>query len=233
LPTGGAEVPTLLSYTLERRLAVKPEEFGKGAIEGVAGSEAANNAAATGTLVPLLALGLPTSATAAMMLAGFQQYGLVPGPLLFITNADLVWGLIASFFVGNLMLLVLNLPLVGLWVKLLSVSQPWLYAGILVFAVMGTLAANPSTVELGMLVAFGITGYLMRCWDYPIAPMIVGLILGPMAESQFRRALQISLGESLVFFKHPGSAALLALAFIALVAPLVFKGLRSFKGDDS
>ncbi|MDB5931611.1 MAG: protein of unknown function transrane [Polaromonas sp.] len=233
LPAGGAEVPTLLSYTLERRLAVKPEEFGKGAIEGVAGPEAANNAAATGTLVPLLALGLPTSATAAMMLAGFQQYGLVPGPLLFITNADLVWGLIASFFVGNLMLLVLNLPLVGLWVKLLSVPQPWLYAGILVFAAMGTLAANPSTVELGMLVAFGITGYLMRCWDYPIAPMIVGLILGPMAESQFRRALQISLGDSLVFFKHPGSAALLALAFIALVAPLLFKGLRRFKGDDS
>lgn len=233
LPAGGAEVPTLLSYTLERKLAVKPEEFGHGAIEGVAGPEAANNAAATGTLVPLLALGLPTSATAAMMLAGFQQYGLVPGPLLFVTNADLVWGLIASFFVGNLMLLVLNLPLVGLWVKLLKVPQPWLYAGILVFAVMGTLAANPSTVELVMLVTFGIVGYLMRCWDYPVAPMIVGLILGPMAESQFRRALQISLGDGLVFFKHAGSATLLALALVALVAPLVFKNLRKFKGDDA
>ncbi|HEY6133538.1 MAG TPA: tripartite tricarboxylate transporter permease [Rubrivivax sp.] len=233
LPAGGAEVPTLLSYTLERKLAVKPEEFGHGAIEGVAGPEAANNAAATGTLVPLLALGLPTSATAAMLLAGFQQYGLVPGPLLFVTNADLVWGLIASFFVGNLMLLVLNLPLVGLWVKLLKVPQPWLYAGILVFAVMGTLAANPSTVELVMLVTFGIVGYLMRCWDYPVAPMIVGLILGPMAESQFRRALQISLGDGLVFFKHAGSATLLALALVALVAPFVFKNLRKFKGDDA
>jgi len=233
LPAGGAEVPTLLSYTLERRLAVKPEEFGKGAIEGVAGPEAANNAAATGTLVPLLALGLPTSATAAMMLAGFQQYGLVPGPLLFVTDADLVWGLIASFFVGNLMLLVLNLPLVGLWVRLLKVPQPWLYAGILVFAVMGTLAANPSTVELIMLVSFGISGYLMRCWDYPVAPMIVGLILGPMAESQFRRALQISLGDGWVFFKHGGSATLLALALLALLAPLVFKGLRRFKADDA
>jgi putative tricarboxylic transport membrane protein len=233
LPAGGAEVPTLLSYTLERKLAVKPEEFGHGAIEGVAGPEAANNAAATGTLVPLLALGLPTSATAAMMLAGFQQYGLVPGPLLFVTNADLVWGLIASFFVGNLMLLVLNLPLVGLWVKLLKVPQPWLYAGILVFAVMGTLAANPSTVELVMLVTFGIVGYLMRCWDYPVAPMIVGLILGPMAESQFRRALQISLGDGLVFFRHAGSATLLTLAAAALIAPVVFKGLRRFKGDDA
>lgn len=233
LPAGGAEVPTLLSYTLERKLAVRPEEFGKGAIEGVAGPEAANNAAATGTLVPLLALGLPTSATAAMMLAGFQQYGMVPGPLLFVTNADLVWGLIASFFIGNLMLLVLNLPLVGLWVRLLKVPQPWLYAGILVFAAMGTLAANPSAVELTMLVAFGLVGYLMRFWDYPVAPMIVGLILGPMAESQFRRALQISLGDGLVFFKNPGSAALLTLAAVALVAPMVFKSLRKFKGEDA
>jgi putative tricarboxylic transport membrane protein len=233
LPAGGAEVPTLLSYTLERKLAKKPDQFGQGAIEGVAGPEAANNAAATGTLVPLLALGLPTSATAAMLLAGFQQYGLVPGPLLFVTNADLVWGLIASFFIGNLMLLVLNLPLVGLWVQLLKVPQPWLYAGILLFAAMGTLAANPSPVELIMLVVFGAMGYLMRCWDYPVAPMIVGLILGPMAENQFRRALQISLGDGFVFFKHPSSALLLALAAIALIAPIVFKGLRKFKGDDA
>lgn len=233
LPAGGAEVPTLLSYTIERKLAAKPEEFGHGAIEGVAGPEAANNAAATGTMVPLLALGLPTSATAAMLLAGFQQYGLVPGPLLFVTNADLVWGLIASFLVGNLMLLVLNLPLVGLWVKLLSIPQAWLYAGILVFAAMGTLATNPSLTELALLVTFGVMGYLMRCWDYPVAPMIVGLILGPMAESQFRRALQISLGDPWVFFRNPGSATLLTLAVAALVAPMLFKKLRAFKGEDA
>jgi putative tricarboxylic transport membrane protein len=233
LPAGGAEVPTLLSYTIERRLAKPPNQFGNGAIEGVAGPEAANNAAATGTLVPLLALGLPTSATAAMLLAGFQQYGLVPGPLLFVNNADLVWGLIASFFIGNLMLLVLNLPLVGLWVKLLTVPQPWLYAGILVFAAMGTLAVNPSMVELALLVGFGVCGYLMRCWDYPVAPMIVGLILGPMAENQFRRALQISLGDPWVFFKHPGSATLIAIAVLALFAPLLFKGLRKFRGEDA
>ena len=233
LPAGGAEVPTLLSYSIERKLAKPPSQFGKGAIEGVAGPEAANNAAATGTLMPLLVLGLPTSATAAMLLAGFQQYGLIPGPLLFISNTDLVWGLIASFFIGNLMLLVLNLPLVGLWVKLLTVPQPWLYAGILVFAAMGTLAANPSIVELLLLVAFGIVGYLMRCWDYPVAPMIVGLILGPMAEAQFRRALQISLGDGLVFFKHPMSATLLVIAAVAIVAPFVFKELRRFKAEDA
>jgi putative tricarboxylic transport membrane protein len=144
----------------------------------------------------------------------------------------MVWGLIASFLVGNLMLLVLNLPLVGLWVKLLAIPQAWLYAGILVFAAMGTLAANPSVVELTMLVVFGMAGYLMRCWDYPVAPMIVGLILGPMAESQFRRALQVSLGDYLVFFKHPVSASLLAIAVMALLAPLLFKGLRRFRGGD-
>ena len=232
LPAGGAEVPTLLSYTLERKATRYPEEFGHGAIEGVAGPEAANNAAATGTMVPLLSLGLPTSATAAMMLAGFQQFGLVPGPLLFVTNADLVWGLIASFLVGNAMLLVLNLPLVGVWVRLLSIPPAWLYSGILSFAALGTLAANPSAVELVLLLIFGLCGYAMRCWDYPVAPMIVGLILGPMAENQFRRALQISLNDSLVFFKHPSSAIMLALAVLALIAPLIFKGLRRFKGAD-
>ena len=148
LPAGGAEIPTFLSYSTERRLTKYPEEFGKGAIEGVAGPEAANNASAAGTLVPLLTLGLPTSATAAMMLAGFQQYGLNPGPLLFAERPDLVWGLIASLFIANAMLLILNLPLVGLWVRLLSIPQPWLYAGILVFATMGTIAAKPSVVEL-------------------------------------------------------------------------------------
>jgi putative tricarboxylic transport membrane protein len=233
LPAGGAEVPTLLSYAVERKLARTPNQFGNGAIEGVAGPEAANNAAATGTMVPLLALGLPTSATAAMMLAGFQQYGVVPGPLLFINSPDLVWGLIASFFIGNLMLLVLNLPLVGLWVRVLAVPQPYLYAAILVFAAMGTVAANPSTTELSLLVVFGVMGYLMRCWDYPVAPMIVGLILGPMAEAQFRRALQMSLGDGWVFFKHPSSALLLGLAILALLAPLIFSGLKRFKGEDA
>ena len=124
-----------------------------------------------------------------MMLAGFQQYGLNPGPLLFAERPDLVWGLIASLFIANVMLLVLNLPLVGLWVRLLAIPQPWLYAGILVFATMGTIAAKPSVVELSMLAGFGVMGFLMRRFDYPIAPVVVGLILGPVAEAQLRRAL--------------------------------------------
>jgi putative tricarboxylic transport membrane protein len=232
LPAGGAEIPTFLSYSAERRLTKHPEEFGKGAIEGVAGPEAANNASAAGTLVPLLTLGLPTSATAAMMLAGFQQYGLNPGPLLFAERPDLVWGLIASLFIANAMLLVLNLPLVGLWVRLLAIPQPWLYAGILVFATMGTIAAKPSVVELSLLAAFGLLGFLMRRFDYPVAPVVVGLILGPVAESQLRRALQISLGDPLVLVQSPISATLLAIAALALIAPFVLRGMSRFTSSD-
>ncbi|KQT86197.1 tripartite tricarboxylate transporter TctA [Aurantimonas sp. Leaf443] len=232
LPAGGAEIPTFLSYTTERRLSKHPEEFGKGAIEGVAGPEAANNAAAAGTLVPLLTLGLPTSATAAIMLAGFQQYGLQPGPLLFTQAPDLVWGVIASLFIANVMLIVLNLPLIGLWVRLLGVPLPWLYAGILVFAAMGTIASNPSVIELVMLVIFGFLGFLMRRYDYPIAPAIVGLILGPMADNQLRRALQISLGDPMILLENPGSATLLAIAFLALVAPFATRQLRKFQASE-
>ena len=232
LPAGGAEIPTFLSYATERRLAAHPEEFGRGAIEGVAGPEAANNASAAGTLVPLLTLGLPTSATAAMMLAGFQQYGLNPGPLLFAERPELVWGLIASLFIANAMLLVLNLPLVGLWVRLLAIPQPWLYAGILVFATVGTVAAKPSPVELGMLAAFGLLGYGMRRYDFPIAPVVVGLILGPVAESQLRRALAISIGDPAVLVESPVAATLLAIAALALVAPFVLRGLRRFRTQE-
>ena len=211
MPAGGAEIGTFLSYSVERQLAQNPEEFGNGAIEGVAGPEAANNASAAGTLVPLLTLGLPTTATAAIMLAGFQQFGLQPGPLLFTNNSELVWGLIASLLVANFMLLVLNLPLIGLWVKLLTIPRPWLYAGILMFATLGTIGANPSTFELGMLLAFGLLGYVLRLFHYPIAPVVVGLILGPMAEQQLRRALAISQGDLTVLVHSPICVVLLLL----------------------
>src|ERR671936_431914 len=151
LPAGGAEIPTFLSYSTERRLTKYPEEFGSGAIEGVAGPEAANNAAAAGTLVPLLTLGLPTSATAAILLAAFQQYGLQPGPLLFTRDAQLVWGLIASLYIGNVMLLVLNLPLVGLWVRLLTIPRPFLHAGILVLASVGAYSWNRSIFDIALI----------------------------------------------------------------------------------
>jgi putative tricarboxylic transport membrane protein len=189
----------------------------------VAGPEAANNASAAGTLVPLLTLGLPTSATAAIMLAGYQQFGLQTGPLLITNNATLVWGLIASLLVANLMLLVLNLPLIGLWVRLLTIPRHWLYPGILVFATLGTIGANPSTFELGMLLAFGVMGYFLRRFDYPLAPVVVGLILGPMAEQQLRRALAISQGDPTVLVQSPISVVLLLLAATALIVPLVLR----------
>jgi putative tricarboxylic transport membrane protein len=223
MPAGGAEIGTLLSYATERRLSKHPEEFGHGAIEGVAGPEAANNASAAGTLVPLLTLGLPTSATAAILLAGFQQFGLQPGPLLFVTSPQLVWGLIASLLIANVMLLVLNLPLIQLWVKLLTIPRHWLYAGILLFATLGTIGMNPSPVELGMLLIFGILGFGMRVFGYPIAPVVVGLILGPMAEQQLRRALSIAQGDWNTLVSTPISAGILLVAASALIVPLMLR----------
>lgn len=226
LPAGGAEIPTFLSYSLEKRLSRDPEEFGHGAIEGVAGPEAANNSSAAGTLMPLLTLGLPTSATAAMMLAGFQQYGLTPGPLLFVTRPDLVWALIASLFVANLMLLILNLPLIGLWVRLLTVPTPWLYAAILTFATLGVLGVNPSPIELAILFVLGMLGFAMRLFDYPVAPVVVGLILGPLSEQQLRRALSVSQGDPGILVSTPLSAGLLMLSAAILLWPLFAHAFR-------
>jgi putative tricarboxylic transport membrane protein len=238
MPAGGAEIGTFLSYSTEKALAKKPEEFGHGAIEGVAGPEAANNASAAGTLVPLLTLGLPTTATAAIMLAGFQQFGLQPGPLLFTNNSQLVWGLIASLLVANFMLLVLNLPLIGLWVKLLTIPKHWLYAGILVFATLGTIGANPSVFELGILLACGLLGYGLRRFGYPIAPVVIGLILGPMAEQQLRRAMAISQGDVTVLFHSWIAISLWTLAIAAVVVPMIMRArgkgqvLAQLAGDE-
>jgi putative tricarboxylic transport membrane protein len=223
LPAGGAEIPTFLSYMMEKRLARKPEEFGQGAIEGVAGPEAANNAAAAGVLVPLLTLGLPTSATAAVLLAAFQQYGLRPGPLLFDSQPELVWSLIASLYVGNVMLLVLNLPLVGIWVRVLLMPKPLLYGGILVLASLGAYSLNGSIVDVMLLYAIGALGALLRRFGFPVAPAVLGLILGPLAEQQARRALSISQGDWTVFVTRPISAAVLAAAVLALMAPRWFR----------
>jgi putative tricarboxylic transport membrane protein len=225
LPAGGTEIPTFLSYSLERKLSKKPEEFGRGAIEGVAGPEAANNAAVAGVLVPLLTLGLPTSATAAIMLAAFQQYGLQPGPLLFSGESELVWGLIASLYIGNIMLLILNLPLVGIWVRLLSIPTPWLYGGILVFSTLGVYSLNNSTFDLYLLFGLGLVGFLMRNFDIPVAPCIIGLILGPLAEQQLRRALTISQGDFSVLVTHPISLGFLVTAVAVILVPFLIRRL--------
>ena len=223
IPAGGAEIPTFLSYTLEKKLSKHPEEFGQGAIEGVAGPEAANNASAAGVLVPLLTLGLPTSATAAILLAAFQQYGLQPGPLLFLTNGDLVWGLIASLYIGNFMLLLLNLPLAPVWAKLLNIPRPFLYAGILVFSTVGVYSLNNSIFDLVLLAIFGVIGYGMRRFDFPVTPAIIGVILGPTAENFFRTAMQQSNGDYSVFVTQPSSAFILVIVLLALAVPPILR----------
>jgi putative tricarboxylic transport membrane protein len=219
MPAGGAEVPTFLSYSLEKRLARNPEEFGEGAIEGVAGPEAANNASFSGTLVPLLTLGIPTSATAAIMLSAFQIFNLQPGPQLFEQQSDLVWALIASLYVANVLLLVLNLPLIRIWVKVLELPRPALYTGILMFGTLGVYSLSNSVTEVLVMFAIGLLGFALRRSEFPIAPVILGVILGPLMEAQFRRTLIVSDGDLSALVSRPLSVALLLLAVLAIGLP--------------
>ncbi|MGA1318955.1 MAG: tripartite tricarboxylate transporter permease [Rubrivivax sp.] len=226
MPAGGAELPTLLSYYTEKKLTRHPEEFGHGAIEGVAGPEAANNAAAAGVLMPLLTLGIPTSATAAIMLSAFEGYGIQTGPQLFSQQGGLVWTLIASLYVGNVILLILNLPLIGLWVRLLKIPPPWLYAGIIVVSMAGVFGASNSVFDIGLLFVFGLLGYTMRRFGFPAAPLIVGMILAPMAEQSMRQALIISQGEWSAFVTRPISGTLIAISLLLLVLPAWWRRRR-------
>jgi putative tricarboxylic transport membrane protein len=233
IPAGGTEIPTFLSYAMEKKLVKNPEdkaEFGtKGAIEGVAGPEAANNATVTAALIPLLTLGIPTSNTTAILLGAFQNYGIQPGPQLFTTSAALVWALIASLYIGNVMLLVLNLPMVGLWVKLLKIPKPQLYAGILIFATVGAYGMRQSAFDLFLLYAIGLLGVVMRRFDFPTAPVVVGMILGPLAEAQLRNAMSIGEGSAAVFFQRPMSITLVVIVVAVLVLPRLAKRMSERK----
>ena len=233
IPAGGSEVPTFLSYSLEKKLSKHKEEFGHGAIEGVAGPEAANNANAAGALVPLLALGLPTSATAAVILVAFQTYQIQPGPTLFLTNGVLIWTLIASLFIGNTLLLILNLPLVRLWVQLLRIPRPYLFAGIVTFALLGAYALNASTFDVQVAIVIGILGFLFRRFGIPITPLILGLILGPNLELQFRRALQISAGDYGTLWASPLSKILYFVLLLALFTPIISRVMRKVRSSAS
>ena len=195
IPAGGSEVPTFMSYSLEKKLSKNKDEFGSGAIEGVAGPEAANNANAAGVLVPLLALGLPTSATAAIMLVALRNFNIQPGPMLFELNAPLVWTLIASLFIGNTLLLLINLPLIRIWIKLLQIPRHYLYAGITTFGLLGAYSLNNSLFDMRMALILGFIGYLFRRFGVPNTPLVLGVILGPVLEIQFRQAIQLSNGD--------------------------------------
>lgn len=233
IPAGGAEVPSFLAYGTERRLDRKREKpmFGKGAIRGVAGPEAAGNSTAGTAMGALLALGLPTSATAAIMLAAFQQYGMQPGPLLFERSGDIVWALLASLFVAMIVLLILNLPFAPLWAQLLKIPKNYLYAGISVFAALGVYASSASIVDLIFMLGLGIVGFMMRRYDIPLAPVLIAVILGPLAEESLRRALAVSEGDPSILVSSGITIVLYALMIIAVVFSIVSK-IRARKTAD-
>ncbi|MFG2193711.1 tripartite tricarboxylate transporter permease [Streptomyces sp. NPDC048639] len=232
LPAGGAEIPTVISYATEKRLAGPDGEFGRGAIEGVAGPEATNKGAAAGSFVPMLSLGLPANATGAVMLAAFTQYGIQPGPLLFERESDLVWALIASLFVGNVLLLLLNLPLAPVWAKLLQVPRAYLYAGILFFSALGAFAVNFQAVDLVVLLVLGLLGFMMRRFGLPVLPLILGVILGPLAEEQLRRTFQLSNGAVSGLWSEPVAVVLYGVAALVIAWPLLTKWVRSLRGGE-
>jgi len=218
LPGTGPMISAFASYTLERRIAADPARFGRGAIEGVAGPEAADNAAALTHFVPMLTLGIPAGAPMALMLGALMIQGITPGPLVMVQHADLFWGAIASMWFGNAMLLVLNLPLVGIWVRLLTIPYRWLYPCIVMFCCIGAYSVRNSVFDVGTAAAVGVAGYLLYLLDCHPAALILGFILGPIFEQNLRRALLISQGDLSTFVTHPISAALLALALAIAVA---------------
>jgi putative tricarboxylic transport membrane protein len=220
LPGGGAVISSFVAYALEKKLSRHPGRFGQGAIEGVASPESANNAAATSSFIPLLTLGIPGNASIALIFAALLIHGIRPGPLLVKDQPEIFWGLVASMYLGNLMLLVLNLPLIRLWVKLLQVPYRLLGPLILVFVLVGAYSVNNSAADVGITVIFGGLGYAMRKLDFEPAPLVLAMILGPQLEASLRRSLIYSRGDLLVFVERPIAAALLALALVMVLSPL-------------
>jgi putative tricarboxylic transport membrane protein len=236
LPGGGAVLSAFAAYAVEKKISKHPEEFGKGAIQGVAGPEAANNAGAQMSFIPMLTLGIPTNPVMALMVAAMMIHNIQPGPQVMTSNPNLFWGLIVSMWIGNLMLVILNLPLIGLWVKLLSVPYRVLYPAILLFCCIGAYSVNNNVFDVFMTIPFAILGYIFKKLDCEPAPMLLGFVLGKLMEEYLRRAMTISRGDATVFFTRPLSATLLALAAILLV--IVFlpaiskKREEAFAGDD-
>ena len=223
LPAAGATIASFMAYIVEKKVAKDPSRFGKGAIEGVAAPEAENNAAAAGAMVPMLSLGVPGSGTTAIILGALIMFGIRPGPELFAKNAELVWAVIASMYIGNVILLVMNLPLAGLFAKLLKVPYRWLYPPILALCIAGVYSQSNSVEDCWLLAGFGLLGWLMKRYDWSMAPMVLGLVLGPLFETALRQSLTISHGSGAIFVTRPISGALLALALIALTTPLLFR----------
>jgi putative tricarboxylic transport membrane protein len=221
LPGGGAVIAAFAAYTLEKKVAKDPSRFGRGAIEGVAAPESANNAAAQTSFIPLLTLGIPPNAVMALMVGAMTIHGIVPGPQVMTKQPDLFWGLIASMWIGNLMLVVINLPLVGVWVRLLRVPYRMLFPAILIFCAIGVYSINNAPADAVMVAAFGLVGYFLVKHDFEPAPMLLGFVLGPLMEENLRRAMLIARGDPTTFVTRPISGVLLGLALLLLVLALL------------
>jgi putative tricarboxylic transport membrane protein len=221
LPGGGAVIASFVSYAIEKRVSKHPEKFGKGAIEGVAAPEAANNSAAQGAFIPLLTLGIPSNVVMAMLLGALIIHGVTPGPLLLSQHPDLFWGVVASMYVGNAMLLVLNLPLIGMWVQLLKVPYSILFPLIILFCLIGAYSINNSSTDVLIMLVFGMIGYLMKKLSLEAAPMVLAFVLGPMMETALRQSLIKSRGSFSIFFTRPISATCIIIAIILMVIPLL------------
>jgi len=216
LPGTGGTIASFVSYAVEKKVSREPERFGKGAIEGIVAPEAANNAADQTAFIPTMALGIPGSVVMALMIGALMIHGIVPGPQLMIKHPDLFWGLIISFWIGNVILLVLNIPLIGIWVRLLMVPYHYLYPAILVFVCIGAFSVNNSTFDILLVVMFGIVGYFMRLLDFQPAPLLLGFVLGPMMEENLRRALQLARGNYMIFIDRPISAVIVTITLCML-----------------
>jgi TctA family transporter len=223
LPGGGGILSSFTSYAIEKKLSRHPEQFGKGAIEGVAGPEAANNAGAQASFIPLLSLGIPSNAVMALMGGALLIQGITPGPMVITKYPELFWGIVVSMWIGNLMLLVINLPLVGIWVKLLTIPYRVLAPAVLLFCCIGTFSVNNSTFDIGVMAFFGVLGYLLRELEFDPTPLLLAFILGPMMEDNFRRAMLLSDGNPGVFVESPVSAVLLGTAVLLFTVTVILQ----------
>jgi len=223
LPGPAPVISAFTSYAIEKKLSKHPEKFGTGMIEGVAGPEAANNAATGGAFIPLFTLGIPSNSVIAVLLGAFMIHGIQPGPMLIANHPDLFWGTIISMYIGNAMLLVLNLPLIGIWVQVLKVPYPILFPLILLFCLVGVFSLNYSKVEVSLMIGFGVFGYLARKFQFEMAPLVLALVIGPMMESKLRLSLVISHGSPLIFVEKPISALFLLISLALLISPMISK----------
>jgi putative tricarboxylic transport membrane protein len=229
LPGGGAVISSFASYAIEKRFSKYPEKFGTGVIEGVAAPEAANNAAAQGAFIPMVTLGIPSNIVMALLLAALMIHGITPGPLLMEKHPGLFWGFITSMYIGNVMLLVLNLPLIPLWVKFLRVPYPILFPFIFLFCLVGVYTINNTVFDIYLMILFGVFGYVSRKFDYEPAPFILAVVLGPMMEKALRQSLIMSKGEFSIFLNRPISGVILSVAIFLLFFPLVFQGVKHYR----